>query len=272
MSLPATPTVVVTGSTRGLGFGLIRAFLARGCNVVVHGRAGVDEAAAKLAEPARVLSHAGDVTEEAEVRALWDAAVARFGRVDVWINNAGSGGAQVPLVDTPASLSAQVVRVNFLGCVLGTRVALEGMRRQGSGQIFNLEGFGANPRIKRTGMSVYGATKAATRYFTHSVAREVEGSGLCVGTLSPGVVVTDMLLRQFDGAPRAQWEKSRRLYNKLADPVDTVAPYLAERVLENTTNGAAIAWINPLQMLLRIVSPFRRGRDLFAGLPPPNVV
>jgi NAD(P)-dependent dehydrogenase (short-subunit alcohol dehydrogenase family) len=265
-------TVIVTGSTRGLGFGLVSAFLKSGCHVVVHGRSRVEEAAAKLGAPDRVLAHAGDVTEERPVRALWDAAVKRFGRVDVWINNAGSGGAQVPLADTPAEVCAAVVRTNFVGCVLGTRIALEGMKRQGAGQIFNLEGFGSNPRIKRTGMSVYGATKCATRYFTHSVAAEVKGTGVKVGTLSPGVVVTDMLVNQFDGAPKAQWEKSRRIYNKLADPVDTVAPYLAARVLANTANGAAIAWINPVQMLWRIVSPFRGGRDLFAGLPPPKVV
>lgn len=265
-------TVVVTGSTRGLGFGLASAFLARGCSVVVHGRSKVEEAAAKLGAPERVLAHAGDVTEERAVRALWDAAVKRFGRVEVWVNNAGSGGAQVPLLETPAEVSAQVVRTNLLGCVLGTRVALEGMTKQGGGQIFNLEGFGANPRIKRTGMAVYGATKAATRYFTQSVARECAGGPVRVGTLSPGVVVTDMLINQFDGAPRAQWERSRRIYNKLADTVETVAPYLADRVLANTANGAAIAWINPLQMLLRIASPFRGGRDLFGSLPPPKTV
>lgn len=265
-------TVVITGSTRGLGFGLGQAFLARGCNVVVHGRSKVDEAASKLGSPERVLAFTGDVTQEASVQALWDAAVARFGRVDVWINNAGSGGAQVPLVETPVTVAADVVRTNFVGCVVGTRVALEGMKRQGGGQIFNMEGFGSNPRIKREGMSVYGATKAATRYFTHSVAREVAGSPVLVGTLSPGVVVTDMLIRQFDGAPRAKWEKSRRIYNKLADTVDTVAPYLAERVLANTANGAAIAWINPLQMLLRIISPFRSRRDLFADVSPSKLV
>jgi len=263
-------TVVVTGSTRGLGFGLASAFLQLHCNVVVHGRSRAREAAAKLGSPERVLAFDGDVTQPGDVRALWDAAVQRFGRVDLWINNAGLGGAQVAFVDTPAETCAAVVATNLAGCVLGTRVALEGMKKQGAGQIFNMEGFGSNPRIKRLGMSVYGATKCAVRYFTHSVSKEAKGSGVLVGTLSPGVVVTEMLVSQFDGAPTAAWEKSRRIYNKLAEPVEVVAPYLAVRALENRVNGAAIAWINPLQMLWRIVSPFRGGKDLFGGLPPPK--
>ncbi len=263
-------TVVVTGSTRGLGFGLASSFLQLGCNVVVHGRSKAAAAAGRLQPAERVLAVDGDVTQPRDVRALWDAAVQRFGRVDVWVNNAGLGGAQAPLVESPVDTCAAVVGTNLTGCVVGTRVALEGMLKQGGGQIFNMEGFGSNPRIKRVGMAVYGATKCAVRYFTQSVSREVNGSGVRVGTLSPGVVVTEMLVSQFDGAPTAQWERSRRIYNKLAEPVETVAPWLATKVLANTLNGAAIAWINPLQMLWRIVSPFRGGKDLFGGLPPPK--
>ncbi|MBL8952108.1 MAG: SDR family oxidoreductase [Myxococcaceae bacterium] len=266
----AQTVVVVTGSTRGLGFGLVSAFLQLGCSVVVHGRSRSAEAAAKLGAPERVLAVDGDVTRADDVRALWAAAVQRFGRVDVWVNNAGLGGAMVPVAELPVETCAAVVSTNLLGCVLGTRIALEGMTKQGGGQVLNMEGFGSNPRIKRTGMAVYGATKCAVRYFTESVSREVKGTGVLVGSLSPGVVVTEMLLGQFDGVPAAQWERSRRIYNKLGERVETVAPWLAARVLENRVNGAAIAFVNPLQMLWRIVSPFRNRRDLFAGLPPPK--
>lgn len=267
-------TIVVTGSSRGLGFGLAQAFLAKGCNVVLSGRSrpSLDDAAAKLRAPDRVLSVACDAGDAASVRALWEAALARFGRVDVWINNAGAGSSQRPFLEQPVSDLAEVARTNLVGTVLGTRIALEGMQRQGFGQVFNLEGFGSNPRVKRSGMAVYGATKAATRYFTQSVAKELKGSKVQVGTLSPGVVVTGMLIHAFDGLPRSRWEKAKKLYNKLADPVETVAPFLADAVLNNTKNGATIAWINPLQMLLRIASPFRTGRNVFEGQPEPRVV
>jgi len=268
-------TVVVTGSTRGLGFGLTDAFLRLGCNAVVNGRStdAVKAAASKLEAKhgdARLLAHAGDVCEEASVRGLWDATVARFGRVDVWINNAGSGSQQVPFIAQPLELVAAVVRTNLVGAVLGTRVALEGMTKAGGGQIFNVEGFGSNPRAKRTGMAVYGATKCATRYFTECVVSETRGGPVRVGSLFPGVLVTDMLLGQFDGAPRAVWEKARARYNKMGDRVETVAPVLAQRVLENRQHGAYVGWISIPGLVARLMLPSKR--DLFADLPPPKVV
>jgi NAD(P)-dependent dehydrogenase (short-subunit alcohol dehydrogenase family) len=268
-------TVVVTGSTRGFGHGLTDAFLALGCNAVVNGRSSeaVQAATQKLAAKhgeARVLAHPGDVCDEKSVRALWDAAAAKFGRVDVWINNAGSGSQQIPFAQQSAELVANVVRTNLVGAVLGTRIALEGMTRQGGGQIFNVEGLGSNPRAKRTGMAVYGATKCATRYFTESLIRETKGGKVRVGSLFPGVVVTDMLLGQFDGVPKAVWEQARGRYNKIGDRVETVAPVLAQRILANDAHGAYIGWISIPAMLLRLLLPSKR--DLFSGLPPPRVV
>ncbi|MBK7864486.1 MAG: SDR family oxidoreductase [Archangiaceae bacterium] len=137
--------------------------------------------------------------------ALWDAAEQQFGRVDVWSEQRRQRRRVVPVAQLPLETCSSVVATNLTGCVLGTRVALEGMLRLGGGQIFNMEGFGSNPHIKRTGMAVYGATKCAVRYFTQSVSREVKGSTVKVGTLSPGIVVTQMLVGQFDGAPAAQW-------------------------------------------------------------------
>lgn len=266
-------TAVVTGSSRGLGFGLVTSFLARGCNVVVNGRASValKEAATKLGESDRVLVVQGDVSSAEPLQALWAGAKQRFGRVDFWVNNAGAGGAQVPFLEQTVESIATLAQTNLTGMVLATRIALEGMTQQGSGQIFNLEGFGSNPRIKRSGMAVYGATKCATRYFTQSVARELEDSKVLIGTLSPGVVVTELLVRQFDGQPAASWERAKKFYNKMADEVGTVAPYLVDEMLANTKQGAAIEWVNPLQMLLRIISPFRNGRDLLSKVPGPNV-
>jgi NAD(P)-dependent dehydrogenase (short-subunit alcohol dehydrogenase family) len=265
-------TVVVTGSTRGLGFGLNRAFLDLGCNVVVNGRSSqaVDAAVAKLAGSDRVLAQVGDVCDEGSVRALWDAALSRFGRVDVWINNAGAGSQQVPFAQQSIDFVASVVRTNLVGAVLGTRIALEGMTKQGAGQIFNVEGFGSNPRAKRSGMAVYGATKCATRYFTQSVISETKGGPVRVGSLFPGVLITDMLVGQFDGARREDWEKAKGRYNKLGDRVETVAPWLAARVLENERHGAYLGWISIPAMVGRLLLPSKR--DLFEGLPPPRVV
>lgn len=88
-------TLVITGSTRGIGYGLAMSFLSRGCQVVVSGRLqqSVDEVVAKLGTqfPAEcILGQACDIANYKQVQALWDAATIRFGKVDIWLNNAAA--------------------------------------------------------------------------------------------------------------------------------------------------------------------------------------
>src|SRR5262249_28775671 len=110
--------------TRGIGFGLAEAFLARGVDVVVSGRsaAAVDDAVARLAArglQGRALGVACDVTDPAALEALWAAAIAGFGEVTTWINNAGACNAIRPFAEvTPAEIVA-VVDVNLRGAMLG---------------------------------------------------------------------------------------------------------------------------------------------------------
>lgn len=266
--------IVITGSTRGIGYGLADAFLAKGCRVVVTGR---DPAAAT-----RQLSvkHAGErvegvicnVRKRDDVETLWDDAVKRFGRVDMWINNAGALTTQVPFLEQRAASVEDVVVTNLLGTVVGTHVALARMTVQGSGRIFNVEGFGAEGRMMQTGLAVYGSTKCGVHYFTKSIAKEINGGPVNIGIINPGVVVTDMVLSAFDGAPRATWEKSRKLFNVIGDPVDVTAPWLVERLLAGTKNGESISRLTLPGIFTRFLSPSRRKRDLFAALPPPQVV
>ena len=103
-------TVVITGSTRGLGYGLADSFLALGCAVVVSGRtpAGVEKAVAELSakhEADRVFGHPCDVTDFEQVQALWDTAKAHFDKIDIWINNAGIGNSQMNFWELPAERS-----------------------------------------------------------------------------------------------------------------------------------------------------------------------
>src|SRR4051812_24858315 len=100
--------IVVTGSTRGIGFGLADAFLARGRSVVVTGRTGgaVDEAVGRLAgkhDRARITGVACDVTRAADLESLWATATRHHGEVDAWINNAGTCNPARAFVDLPAA-------------------------------------------------------------------------------------------------------------------------------------------------------------------------
>jgi NAD(P)-dependent dehydrogenase (short-subunit alcohol dehydrogenase family) len=107
-------------------------------------------------------------------------------------------------------------------------------------------------------MSLYGTTKRAVRYFTRSIALELRATGVSIGLLSPGMVVTDLLLDPVL-RDREVWQKARKIYNVLADRVATVAPFLARRILAGPKNGARIAWLTPAKALIRfLVAPFRR--------------
>ena len=259
-------SVVITGSTRGIGYGLSDAFLARGCSVTVSGRTqeAVDQAvetlSAKHGED-RILGFACDVSDFEQVQALWDAARARWGRVDIWVNNAGIAHAQTPLREQSPEEMASVVETNVTGAMHGAKAAIAGMLAQGSGSIYNMEGLGSDGR-KIEGLTAYGTSKAALAYLTDAMVEEVKGTPVIAGAIRPGMVATDMLTGQYQDDPE-RWAEAKRIFDILADRVETVAPWIADRVLENRKNGARIQWLSRGKVMVRfLTAPFVK-RDVF---------
>ena len=261
--------IVITGSTKGIGLGLAREFLMRGHDVVVssRGRAAVEQAVAELsaAFPARrIVGQACDVADYAQVQALWDAAAQGLGRVDIWINNAGRDGIKVPFFMIPPEDYVQTVNTNLIGLMNCNRVAIPGMYRQGGGRIFNMEGFGSNGQV-RPAVAPYGSTKCAVRYFTKALAQELEKTPVKVCYLSPGIVITDMLVPPPDKRGKA-WEASKKILNILADTVETVTPFLADGVLACDRNGGAVRWLTSGKIRWRFFANLFRKRDVFSPL------
>jgi NAD(P)-dependent dehydrogenase (short-subunit alcohol dehydrogenase family) len=261
-------SVVITGSTRGIGYGLADAFLNLGCAVTVSGRTAqaVDSAVARLVDehgPERILGHPCDVTDFAQLQFLWDATAACFGRVDIWVNNAGIAHAQQNVWDLSVEQVQAVVSTNLVGAFYGSKVALVGMLAQGSGSLYNMEGLGSDGRYV-DGLALYGSTKSALRYLDQALAKELRGTPVVAGALRPGMVVTGLLTDQYADRPE-DLERAKRIFNILADPVEAVAPWLAEKALANERNGATIRWLPTYKVLFRFLSaPFRK-RDPFAG-------
>ncbi|CAM3259269.1 SDR family oxidoreductase [Nocardioides dubius] len=257
--------VVVTGGTRGIGFGLAREFLARGSRVVICGRTSeaVEQALESLGGGNHATGLATDVTDRAAVQALWDHAVATFGRVDVWVNNAGVSAPRGPLSAAPTGEVATVVDINLIGTLNGAAVASAGLAAQpGGGWIWNMEGFGSRGE-HQPGMAIYGASKRAVQYLTEALVREVEGSAVKVGYLSPGIVATDLLVRDYDADPEG-FEKAKKIFNILGDKVETVTPWLAQQVLGASKNGTRVAWLTKRKAMWRFMSAGFNKRDLFA--------
>lgn len=259
-------TIVITGSTKGIGYGLADEFLARGCRVVVSGRRqeDADKAAARLAEKhdaGRVLAKGCDVSDYPQVQALWEAAAAAFGRVDIWINNAGQAQAIQDFWTLPENLIESVVGANVLGQMYGAKVAINGMLEQGGGTLYIMEGKGSKGDVQK-GFTLYSATKRGGNYLFHALAKEVEGTPVRVGSISPGMVVTELLSRQKEANP-VDWERTKKIFNILADKVETVAPWLADRILEDQKNGAEIRWLGRGKVMWRFLTAGFNKRDLF---------
>ena len=259
--------VVITGGTRGIGLGLAKEMLARGCRVVVCGRsdASVRNAVAELDTTAagRVTGIPADVTSRDSVQALWDHAIATYGHVDVWINNAGISAPRRPLPEVGEDTVSAVVATNLFGATNGCVVALAGMQQQpAGGWIWNMEGFGSTGQVQ-PGMATYGASKRAVTYLTESLVKETKGSNVKVGFLSPGIVATDLLMDDYDGQPEA-FEQARKIFNILGDRVETVTPYLADGVLAAQKSGTRVAWLTKSKAFGRFATAGFRKRDIFA--------
>jgi NAD(P)-dependent dehydrogenase (short-subunit alcohol dehydrogenase family) len=181
----------VTGANSGICAGIAKAALAAGDRVVATGR-NMDKLRAAFAdvEDDRLALMTLDVTDEAQAQAAIDAAVERFGRVDVLVNNAGYN-----ILGTFEALSttdfAQQFATNFYGVANVMRAALPVMRRQRSGHIINISSVAGVVGFKHC--SAYSASKFAVEGLSLSVAAEVEPFGIKVTIVEPGFFRTDLL-------------------------------------------------------------------------------
>lgn len=261
--------VVITGSTQGIGLGLAREFLRRGHDVVISSRRGqaIDEVVAELRlewRDRKVVGQVCDVGEYGQVEALWDFASRKFGSVDIWVNNAGTEvGRNMFWLQNPETIAA-TINTNLTGMMYCTQVAIKGMYKQGGGKIFNMEGFGSNGMVRPT-VSVYGSTKCALRHFTKSMVQELGDGPVKVCYLSPGIVITDLLVPPPEKRGK-EWEASKKILNLLADRVETVTPFLVEGMLKANKGGEAIRWLTPRRVLARKLMSFFRKRDVFSPL------
>ncbi|WP_406451129.1 glucose 1-dehydrogenase [Streptomyces sp. NBC_01622] len=190
------PVVLITGALTGIGRAAAVAFAKQGANVVVTGRR--DEAGKALVEELRGLGSwaefvNADVRNEDEVRAMVDETVARFGRLDVAVNNAGTEGRPSPITDQTAETYNATFDTNVLGVLLSMKHQVRVMQEQGSGSIVNISSTYGHEGA--AGASVYVGSKHAVEGITKSVALEVAASGIRVNGVAPGPTDTGMLTR-----------------------------------------------------------------------------
>src|SRR6266404_9253753 len=191
-----TPVVLITGALTGIGRATALAFAQEGARIVISGR-HEEEGQQLVGELGKLGAEAefvpSDVRHEDDVRTLVDKTVARFGRLDMAVNAAGTEGKSSPVTEQSAESYAATFDTNVLGTLLSMKHELHVMLPQGSGSIVNVSS--AYGRIGAPGASVYVASKHAVEGLTKSAALEVAGTGVRVNAVAPGTTDTGMLTR-----------------------------------------------------------------------------
>ena len=192
----STQVVLITGALTGIGRAAAIAFAKKGAKVAVAGRR--DEAGAELVKELRALGAEAefinaDVRKESDVSAMVDKTVARFGRIDVAVNNAATEGAVGPITDQTAESFNQTFETNVLGVVLSMKHEVRAMQAQGSGNIINISSTYGHRGAAYA--SIYVGAKHAVEGITKSVALELSKSGIRVNAVAPGPTDTGMLTR-----------------------------------------------------------------------------
>ncbi len=260
-------TVVIMGSTRGLGYEMAKVFLRSGWNVVIN---GVNEARLKSAVETlqaqiggeRVIGVAGNVQNSGDTQKIMDNAVREFGTVSIWINNAGVNQPSKAMWELTESEIDAILGIDLRGAIIGTKIAtLQMEKQQEGGMIYNVEGYGSNDAMM-LGLNMYGTSKRAVTHFTKAFAKELEerNSRVKIGRLSPGIMITDFMTKALGGEQEISLsEKTKNFYNIMGDYPDTVAEFLVGEMIKDPANNSYINWLTGKKIMLRfLTSPFKK--------------
>lgn len=199
--------VVVTGASMGIGEAIAKVFAQEGARVVMSSRdlSRLEEARQRIGFPDRTISVACDVADPEQSAALLRQTLERFGRIDVWVNNAGFG-----LVDSLQQMDMAACRrmfdTNLFGAIQCIQNVVPIMRKQGGGCIVNVSsvaGFMGVPY-----MAAYGATKHALNCISRAARAELEGTGVRILNICPGFVATNFSANAVRGAERKKMQGS----------------------------------------------------------------
>ena len=271
-----TPVVLITGALTGIGRAAALAFAREGNRIVVAGRhetAGQDIAAELRALGTDVEFLRADVRHEDEVRNLIDRTVARFGRLDAAVNNAGTEGQPGPVTQQTADTYAATFDTNVLGTLLSMKHELRVMQAQGSGSIVNISSTYGHEGAASA--SVYAASKHAVEGMTKSAALEAARFGVRVNAVAPGPTETGMLNRFIGSIRRERLDHRARTHLSLDKDAPhgrpSERPELGRVIPVREVGGLPTPSLRPTGGLIQPNRSPRPGPSLRQAAPPPHL-
>jgi NAD(P)-dependent dehydrogenase (short-subunit alcohol dehydrogenase family) len=249
---------VITGGTRGLGFGIAQAYIRAGAKVVVASRSkeSVEEAVLALKEIGGEVGGINcdvGILEDVEGLALYT--INTFGKFDVWVNNAGLSPAYGPTIHIPHNQNEIVFQTNILGTYYGSLTAMAHFLQRGEGKLINVSGRGDKGPVPL--QNAYGSSKAWMRSFTLALADEYKESGVGIYLFKPGIVDTDMLrkvevIKGYEKRVAVLGKIIRMWGNEPETPAEK-AVWLASPATDGKT-GLVVSVFSRFQMIKGLVS------------------
>jgi NAD(P)-dependent dehydrogenase (short-subunit alcohol dehydrogenase family) len=217
----AGKAAAITGASTGIGRGIAELFVREGAHVALMARRRdvLERAAAELGDPERVLTVSGDIGEPADAQRLIDAALDRFGRLDVFVANAGIHRV-VPFLDTTVETWDSVFRTNVRGAFLTCRAAAAAMADSGGGSIVVIAS--TNSFVAEPEMAAYNASKAALVLLARSMAIDLARHRIRVNVVAPGTIVSEITRPMLD----AGHGFGSVPLGRIGEPVDVAWPVL----------------------------------------------
>ena len=264
--------VVITGSSKGIGKALAKEFIQKGHNVIITSRnqenvnRTIEEFDKEFNTNKDNIDYGNffpiiaDVSSKNDCRHLAEQSMRCLGKIDIWITNAGSCAyKKQSLLNFDYEDVSTIVDTNLKGTIFGSQEAISVMLSENNGGapggiIINMEGAGSNG-FPTPGYSVYGSTKQAITQFTKSISYEYKHTNIHFCTISPGMVMTELLRSDMD-------EKMKHIFHIFSETPEYIANYLVNKIerIDKNTNIYYLTYDRII--FLMVLSLFRKKRDL----------
>lgn len=253
--------VVITGSSKGIGYALAEEFAKHNDNVVISSRKieAIEKAVEQLKKKfpnVEIFGSVCDVSKSEDMEKLSKFAKENLKTIDIWINNAGTSANRYEhLVNFSDIELKQIVDTNLLGTLYGCKTALKLMKQQKNGHIFNVTGMGAKGNTSAS-LVAYGATKCAIYQLTKSLAKENKNTGVGVHVLQPGMTLTEMFIVNI--SPEAG-----KIFNILGDTPENVAKFIVKKIRKIRGTGKSINYLTTFKAFWKFMTAKLRKNRFF---------